>query len=46
MSVIYRSTSSQNKKKIEAQDTALKDYVKCEISSINKKTESTIKNVQ
>ena len=37
--VIYKSASSQNKK-IGAQNTALKDYVKCEISSVNHKTES------
>ena len=37
--LIYKSASSQNTK-IEAHNTALKDYVKCEISSVNHKTES------
>lgn len=37
--LIYKSASSQNNK-IEAHNTALKDYVKCEISSVNHKTES------
>ena len=35
-----KSLISQNKWKVEAQVTALKSYVKCEISIINNKIES------